>query len=134
MSRPFPDPLMLSGLWEPWPMEGQIRDLPVAGEIPRDLHGTLYRNGPNPQFAPRGDYHFFSGDGMVHAFRIEDGKCHYRNRWVRTPKFELERKAGEALFAGFSSSEPGDPRTRGVPVGPSNTNIVWHAGRLLALV
>jgi len=134
MSRPFPDHLMLSGLWEPWPMEGEIRDLPVEGEIPRGLHGTLYRNGPNPQFAPRGEYHFFSGDGMVHAFRIEDGRCHYRNRWVRTPKFELEREAGEALFAGFSSSEPGDPRTRGVPVGPSNTNIVWHAGRLLALV
>jgi carotenoid cleavage dioxygenase len=125
---------MLSGLWEPWPMEGEIRDLPVVGEIPRDLHGTLYRNGPNPQFAPRGDYHFFAGDGMVHAFQIENGKCHYRNRWVRTPKFELEREAGEALFAAFSSGEPSDPRTHGVPMGPSNTNIVWHAGRLLALV
>ena len=134
MSRPFPDTPMLSGLWEPWPMEGEIRDLPVVGEIPRDLHGTLYRNGPNPQFAPRGDYHFFGGDGMVHAFRIEDGRCHYRNRWVRTPKFELEREAGEALFAAFPSSEPGDPRTVGVRIGPSNTNIVWHAGRLLALV
>lgn len=134
MSRPFPDHPMLSGLWEPWPMEGEIRDLPVTGEIPRDLHGTLYRNGPNPQLAPRGDYHFFAGDGMVHAFRIEDGECHYRNRWVRTPKFELEREAGEALFASFSSGEPSDPRTSGVRMGPSNTNIVWHAGRLLALV
>ncbi|MDH3211351.1 MAG: carotenoid oxygenase family protein [Myxococcales bacterium] len=134
MSRPFPDHPMLSGLWAPWPMEGEIHDLPVVGEIPRDLHGTLYRNGPNPQFAPRGDYHFFTGDGMVHAFRIEDGKCHYRNRWVRTPKFELERDAGEALFAAFAGPDENDPRARGVRMGPSNTNIVWHAGRLLALV
>jgi carotenoid cleavage dioxygenase-like enzyme len=134
MSRPFPDHPMLSGLWEPWPMEGEIHDLPVWGAIPRDLHGILYRNGPNPQFAPRGDYHFFTGDGMIHAFRIEDGRCHYRNRWVRTPRFRLEREAGEALFAGFLGTEESDPRTRGTPMGPSNTNVVWHAGRLLALV
>ncbi len=115
-------------------MEGEIHDLPVAGEIPRGLNGTLYRNGPNPQFAPRGEYHFFGGDGMVHAFKLEDGRCHYRNRWVRTPKFEREREAGEALFAAFSGPDPSDPRARGVPGGPSNTNIVWHGGKLLALV
>ena len=134
MSRPFPTHPMLTGYWEPWSMEGEIHDLPVAGEIPRNLNGTLYRNGPNPQFAPRGEYHFFGGDGMVHAFEIEDGRCHYRNRWVRTPKFEREREAGEALFAAFSGPDPSDPRAVGVPGGPSNTNIVWHGGKLLALV
>lgn len=134
MSRPFPPNPMLSGYWEPWPMEGEIHDLPVVGEIPRELNGTLYRNGPNPQFAPRGAYHFFGGDGMVHAFQIEDSRCHYRNRWVRTPRFELEREAGEALFTAFGSSEGSDPRTQGVRGGPSNTNVVWHAGKLLALV
>ncbi len=134
MSRPFPPHPMLRGYWEPWPMEGEIHDLPVAGEIPRGLNGTLYRNGPNPQFAPRGEYHFFGGDGMVHAFKLEDGRCHYRNRWVRTPKFERERDAGEALFAAFSGPDQSDPRARGVPGGPSNTNIVWHGGKLLALV
>jgi carotenoid cleavage dioxygenase len=134
MSRSFPDHPMLRGLWEPWPMEGSIHDLPVSGEIPRELAGTLYRNGPNPQFAPRGAYHFFGGDGMVHALRIEDGRCHYRNRWVRTPRFELEREAGEALYSSFAGPGEDDPRTEGVPGGPANTNVVWHAGRLLALV
>lgn len=134
MSRPFPDTPMLSGLWAPWPMEGEVHDLTVIGEIPADLRGTLYRNGPNPQFAPRGDYHFFGGDGMIHAFEVEGGKCHYRNRWVRTPKFELERDAGEALWSGFGGTAESDPRTQGVAGGPSNTNIIWHAGRLLSLV
>jgi carotenoid cleavage dioxygenase len=115
-------------------MEGEIHDLPVDGEIPRELCGTLYRNGPNPQFAPRGDYHFFTGDGMIHAFKLEDGRCHYRNRWVRTPRFLLERKAGEALYAGFTDPRTNDPRTRGTPGGPANTNVVWHGGKLLALV
>ena len=99
MSRPFPAHPMLTGYWEPWPMEGEIHDLPIAGEIPRNLNGTLYRNGPNPQFAPRGKYRFFGGDGMVHACKLEDGRCHYRNRWVRTPKFERERAAeGEGFL------------------------------------
>ena len=51
MSRPFPDHPFLQGPWEPWPMEGEIHDLVVEGESPRDLCGTLYRNGPNQQFS-----------------------------------------------------------------------------------
>ena len=43
------------------------------------------------RFKPRGEYHLFAGDGMVHAFHIKDGKVDYRNRWVRTPAFEAER-------------------------------------------
>ena len=134
MSRPFPEDPFLTGAWKPWPMEGEIRDLLIEGEIPAELTGTLYRNGPNQQFAPRAPYHPFSGDGMIHAFKIEGGRCHYRNRWVRTPRFELEREAGEALFSSFGDPATSDPRTRGVPGGPSNTNVIWHGGRLLSLV
>ncbi len=135
MSKPFAktNP-MLSGPWEPWPMEGEIGDCAVAGEIPRDLAGALYRNGPNPQFAPTGSYHFFFGDGMIHAFDFEDGHCRYRNGFVRTPRFEAERAAGMPLFGNFFEGEAPDARAAGVPNGPANTNIVWHAGRLLALV
>ncbi|HLK26820.1 MAG TPA: carotenoid oxygenase family protein [Caulobacteraceae bacterium] len=107
-------------------------DLEVAGELPRDLRGVFYRNGPNPQFAPRGDYHWFTGDGMVHGFFVEDGKVRYRNRWVRTPKWALEHAAGHALFAGFDP-RASDPSVAGEDGGVANTNIVWHAGRLLAL-
>ena len=135
MSAPMPKHPFLSGVWEPWPMEGEVHDLPVTGEIPRELHGALYRNGPNPQFAPRGGYHPFGGDGMIHGFFVSDGRVDYRNRWVRTPRFDAERSAGEALWSSFmGSSAPPDPRTEGVPGGPANTNVVWHGGKLLALV
>jgi carotenoid cleavage dioxygenase-like enzyme len=133
MSRAFPSHPFLRGAWEPWPMEGEIHDVIVEGEVPRDLNGTLFRNGPNPQFPPRSSYHPFLGDGMIHAFRIEDGRVHYRNRWVRTPRFLAEREAGESLFGSFEDMSR-DPRGEGVPNGPSNTNVVWHGGRLLALV
>jgi len=82
MSCKFPDDPFLRGNYAPWLMEGEIHNLVVEGEIPRDLDGTLFRNGPNPQFAPRGRYHWFDGDGMIHAFTIRDGKAHYRNRWA----------------------------------------------------
>ncbi len=134
MSRPFPKHPLLQGIWEPWPMEGECRDLPLVGEVPHELAGTLYRIGPNPQFAPRADYHLFDGDGMLHAFEFERGRVHYRNRWVRTPRFLAERAAGASLFGGLSAPRADAPEARGIAPGPANTNVVWHAGRLLALV
>jgi len=119
MSRPFPtDSPFLLGNYAPWPLEGEIHDLPIAGELPRELEGTLWRNGPNPQFAPRGRYHWFDGDGMVHAFRFRDGRASYRNRWVRTARFARERAAGESLFGGLANMAGGDPRLLQTLVAP----------------
>lgn len=131
MSRPFPDDPFLRAHWEPWRMEGEARDLIVEGQVPRELAGTLFRNGPNQRFAPRGAYHPFGGDGMIHAFRIADGRVDYRNRWVRTERFELEDRAGESLFAGFGGKS--DPSVEGRSGNTANTNVVWHGRRLLAL-
>ncbi|HUN50893.1 MAG TPA: carotenoid oxygenase family protein [Candidatus Sulfotelmatobacter sp.] len=134
MSQPFPQHPYLSGNFAPILMECDAPDLPVIGEIPKTLAGTLYRNGPNPQFAPRdGNYHWFGGDGMIHAFRIADGKVAYRNRWVRTPKWQLEHAAGKALFGSMGNPMTSDPAVVGKDSGLANTNIVWHGGRLLAL-
>src|SRR5665213_2771811 len=61
--------------------------LEVTGVVPPDLEGRLLRNGPNPVTQPvdPADYHWFSGDGMVHAISLSAGKATgYRNRWVRT--------------------------------------------------
>ena len=78
----------------PIQMECEARDLVIEGEIPADLCGTLYRNGPNQRYKPRGEYHLFAGDGMVHAFHIKDGKVDYSNRWVRTAKWNIEDREG----------------------------------------
>src|SRR5262245_40076511 len=134
MSKPFPDIPTLRGNFAPILMECEALDLPVAGTLPDGLAGTLYRNGPNPQYAPPDPkYHWFLGDGMVHAFRIEDGRGSYRNRWVRTPKWELEHSAGRALFGSWGDPRTTDPLAADKDDGVANTNIVWHAGRLLAL-
>ncbi len=105
----------------------------VAGEIPASLVGAFYRNGPNPQFHPGSDYHWFGGDGMIHGVFVENGQARYRNRYVRTPKWLAENAAGRRLFGLFGNPMTSDPSVIGEDGGVANTNIVWHAGRLLAL-
>ncbi len=113
----------------PIPMECDAPILKITGELPRELNGTLYRNGPNPQFDVPGA-HWFVGDGMLHAFHLENGRASYRNRWVRTPKWQAEHDAGRALFGGFGRKLPGTPADVTNDGGVANTNIISHAGRL----
>ncbi|MEO7853507.1 MAG: carotenoid oxygenase family protein [Rubrivivax sp.] len=134
MAKPFPtDNPYLSGYYAPLHMECDAAHLPISGEWPKQLNGTLYRNGPNPQFAPRGPYHWFAGDGMLHAFHVENGEVAYRNRWVQTPKWQLEHAEGEGLSGAFGNPRYSDARIVQLNSTVANTNVVWHAGRLLAL-
>lgn len=133
MTTPYPDHPQLSGNYAPIRMECDVEDLIVRGEIPKDLDITYYRNGPDPQFPPLGEHHWFAGDGMVHMFRIQDGRVSYRNRWVRTVKWGLERREGRSLYSPF---QPGlnDPITADVKNDSlANTNVIWHGEKLMAL-
>ena len=134
MAAPYPNDPLLRGPFEPIRFEADCANLVVDGEWPADVAGALYRIGPNPQFAPRGRYNPLQGDGMVHAFFIGCGRVAYRNRWVRTQQWTLERAAGRALFATSGDPRDADPSIAGQPTdGVANTHIVAHAGRLLAL-
>jgi len=103
----------------------------VAGEIPSDLSGAYFRNGPNPVFAPRNLYHWFDGDGMVHGVYIHDGSADYRSRFIRTDGLGDEMAAGRALWSGimgpFDFAAP-----RHYLKDTANTDLVFHNGRLLA--
>jgi carotenoid cleavage dioxygenase len=123
--------LFQRGNFAPIADEYDLPDLPILGALPRDLRGTLFRNGPNPQFAESARGHWFFGDGMVHAFTLADGRATYRNRWVRTAKWRAEHAAGRPLLPDYPK-----PSLRGLAIpdtGVANTNVVWHAGKLLAL-
>lgn len=127
-------PHFFTGNFAPLTTEHELPSLALEGAWPPELSGTLYRVGPSPQFAPRdAHYHWFSGDGMVHAFHIDGGTVSYRNRWVRTPKWLLEHDAGRALFGTFGNPATSDPAAHGRNGGTANTNMLWHGGRLFAL-
>ncbi|WP_293452595.1 carotenoid oxygenase family protein [Phenylobacterium sp.] len=134
MTSPAPRNPYLAKGFAPVRDEVDIAALDVEGRFPDDLAGTLYRIGPNPQFDPRPPYNPLMGDGMVHAFTIRDGRVAYRNRWVRTGRWRRENTAGRALFATAGLPSDDDPDAGPRPAdGVANTNLVWHAGRLLAL-
>jgi carotenoid cleavage dioxygenase len=125
----------LDGLFAPVAEERIDDDLEVIGEIPADLDGVFVRNGPNPQFGPPGRYHWFDGDGMLHAIRFNNGRASYRNRWVRTRGFGAEAAAGRPLFSGVME-HPGANPDLGLrlPLKDSaNTDLVFFRHKLLAL-
>ncbi|MCD8489474.1 MAG: carotenoid oxygenase family protein [Desertifilum sp.] len=117
----------LSGNFAPVQTELTVDELPVLGELPPELNGFFVRNGPNPQFPPLGEYHWFDGDGMLHGVRLQNGKASYCNRYIKTQGFEQERQAGRALFGGLL-----EPSQAGFK-NAANTALVYHSDRLLAL-
>ncbi len=125
----------LLGIYAPVRDEIDAEDLQVIGEIPRDLNGVYLRNGPNRRFDAPGRYHWFDGDGMVHAMSFENGRARYRNRYVRTRAFQQEDAVGSALWTGVMESPRGNlmGTARGLPFKDSaNTDLVHHRGRVLA--
>jgi len=130
----FPDLPIYRGFNAPGRIEADILDLEVEGSIPADLDGVFYRVGPDPQWPPlHGTDIYFNGDGMVSAFRFQGGHVDFKCRYVRTEKFLLESDARRALFGTYRNPLSDDPSVRGRSRGTANTNIVFHAGQLLAL-
>ena len=98
--------------------------LPITGHIPNELRGTLLRNGPNPISPDPATYHWFLGDGMVHAIDLDGGRASYRNRFVRTDD------AAGLLHESVIGDQPPELAIGG---NRAQTAIVSHAGKILAL-
>jgi len=106
------------------------------GDIPANLHGTFFRNGPGRQRIGASRYgHWFDGDGMLCAFTFRDGRAHFKNAYVRTPKYLDETDAQAIKYRGFGTQIPGGflANLGKMPANPANTNTIFHGGKLLAL-
>ena len=100
--------LAWSEAWRPCPDERAYEITRVEGEIPREIHGTLYRNGPAQRVLPKRGYealHLFDGDALVHAFRFDDGSIHYTGRYARDAGF-LHRETHGAESSPFANFPP----------------------------
>jgi carotenoid cleavage dioxygenase-like enzyme len=134
MGLKFPDIPVYQGYYAPSRIEADISDLEVVqGEVPREIDGTFYRVGPDPQYPPLlGTDLRFNGDGMVSMFRFKDGRIDFKSRWVQTEKFLLERAARRALFGAYRNPFTDDPSVRGRIRGTANTSVLFHGGQLYA--
>ena len=122
----------------------------VEGEIPKELTGTLLRNGP-ALFERNGvRKEFLDGDGMITSVAIRDGKAFFRNKFVRTESFKREETEGDFLdLSIFTAKDPRVAKT-GRPIwqirlfddifngppSPKNNGAfnAWHWGNTLVAV
>lgn len=127
----------LEGNFAPVKDEITADKLPIIGQLPPELNGMYVRNGPNPQFTPIGHYHWFDGDGMLHAVRLQDGQATYFNRYVEPRALQIERQQGKAMWVGLLGNVTHNMRHflryGMLTKNSANTALVFHAGRLLAL-
>ena len=111
----------------------------VTGAIPRELSGTLFRNGPGllEIFGKRLNQ-FFDGDGLVYSVAFEDGELTFKHNFVGTKGFTDEQAAKKMLYKGAfaignpkgdSFYNPFDFDVKNV----ANTGVVDWAGELYAL-
>lgn len=121
----------ITGPFAPVDTEDTLEDLPFEGEIPKNLNGVYLRNGPNQRFEPKGTYHAFDGDGMIHAAEFRNGKVTYRNKWVRTTAWLEDDSAGEEVHWGIHQTVKG--RKDRPMADTANTDIIGHAGHALAM-
>ena len=108
---------------------GRARNLQVEGRIPDDIQGAFFRAVPDPAHPPLfADDSILSGDGMISCFRFENGAVDHEIRYLRTPRFEAERKARRALFGRYRNPFTDLPEVRDVDRAVANTTPVWHGG------
>jgi carotenoid cleavage dioxygenase-like enzyme len=130
----FPDLLVYSGYAAPVRIEADVHDLEVIGTIPPELNGAYFRASADPCYPPLlGTDIFLNGDGMTHMVRFENGHADLKTRYVRTEKFELERKARRALFGAYRNPFTDAPEVAGKDNNTANTSMFWHHGKLYAL-
>ncbi|MEM9535900.1 MAG: carotenoid oxygenase family protein [Cyanobacteria bacterium P01_E01_bin.45] len=110
----------------------------IEGALPTGLEGTLFRNGPGALDVNGNDYgHPFDGDGMICAISFCGDRVHFRNRFVKTPEYLAEQKAGKILYRSvFGTQREGGFWNNWFDFkfkNPANTNVVYQGDKLLAL-
>lgn len=109
----------------------------ISEGIPKDLEGTYFKNNFGKfQIGKDQLQHPFDADGMITAFTFNNGTAFFRNRFVRTKGFLRDRKFRRLTQRTFGTEPSGGLIQRIFQTktkNTANTNVVYWAGRLLAL-
>ena len=136
--------------YAPVPVKAELDDWTemelLEGEVPVELNGYFLRNSSNPQFTPANKYHWFDGDGFIQGIHLSGGKARFKGKFVRTRKFEREQKRRKSVYGGLRGPISQNDFVNSAarlskfvlagtnPFGnTSNTDLVFHNGRLLSL-
>jgi all-trans-8'-apo-beta-carotenal 15,15'-oxygenase len=111
----------------------------ISGQIPSNLRGSLYRNGPS-LFERKGEQiaHWFDGDGAILGIHFDGQNAQGSYRRVQTTGYLAEEAAGQFKFSGYGrKAEPFWRRSpsglTSEPKNAANTSVLALEDRLLAL-
>ncbi len=108
----------------------------LAGSVPANLRGSLFRNGPG-RLSRGGEQmgHWFDGDGAVLGVYLTEAGVHAQYRYVETDYFKAESAAEKLLYPNYGTVAPGKIWQRwGKPAKNSaNTSVLPLGDRLLTL-
>ena len=90
--------------------ETTLDELPLSGELPPWLAGSLLRTGParfelGAEGAEGGRHmrHWFDGLAMLHRFTIEGGRVSYGNRYLESRAYRAARETGRIAYSEFAT-------------------------------
>lgn len=84
--------------------ETSVESVPVTGEIPAWLSGSLLRTGPAKwEVGERSMNHWFDGYAMLHRFGIAGGEVSYANRFMQTKAYRAAQEKGEIVYSEFAT-------------------------------
>ena len=119
------------------PREHGFEPLRIEGQIPADLTGTVWRNGPS-LMAPFGKpyHHWFDGDGAISGVRFADGKAWGAARVVQSEGLVQERKVGKNVFSVYGTNYESIRQRLGGARGKNvaNTSVLLWQDKLYALM
>ncbi|HSG56837.1 MAG TPA: carotenoid oxygenase family protein [Paracoccaceae bacterium] len=134
MSVSFKDDPFATGFFAPMRFEADIHDCEVDGTIPTDIDGTFYRTCVDrryPQLNPADIP--YNADGAVDMFRIRQGHVDFRSKYIRTPRYIVERRERRSLFGVYRNASTNDPLVAGMSINTGNTTPIVHADKLFSL-
>lgn len=122
------------GFFAPQRYEADILDCETSGSIPTELDGAFVRLGGEWYYPPKfEDDAILNSDGHMSMFRFRNGRVSYKSRFVRTPRFEANLKAGSQQFGYYRNPFTDNASVQGLDRTVANTTPFAFAGRLMAL-
>ncbi|PJF29966.1 MAG: beta-carotene 15,15'-monooxygenase [Phototrophicales bacterium] len=80
-----------------------VDELPIIGQFPTWLNGTLIRNGPGQfEVGKTPIPHWFDGLAQLHRFTFADGRVSYGNRFIRSNAYLKDNQTGKINYRGFA--------------------------------
>lgn len=84
--------------------ETVIDSLPVHGELPSWLRGSLLRTGPAKfEVGEQRLRHWFDGLAMLHRFTVADARVSYANRFLESRAYRAARERGRIEYREFAT-------------------------------